>query len=104
MKGGVELDSSYHSKSLSGLKISFKSGKEMVCVDTDVDKDVESLDFRDIDRYKATVSVMHQEVAAQSSGGIIINTASPVGHITHNKGINFGAKSSKNIGDGGGKY
>lgn len=72
-------------------------------VDADVDEDVEGGDFGYVDGDQAAVCVVHEEVAAEGAGGVVIDAAGAVCHIAHDDGFGAGAEAGEDVGDGGGE-
>jgi hypothetical protein len=72
-------------------------------VDLDVDEDVEGLDLGDIDGDEAGVGVVDEHVAAECSGGVVVDAAGAVGDVAHDDDLNPGAKLGQDVGDGGGE-
>ena len=73
----------------------------MRCVDGDIDKDIQSLDARDIHGDETRVSVVNQEITAQRTGGVVVYTACSVRNVAHDEGLEAWAELNENVGDGG---
>ena len=101
MQSGVELNRAYHCNLGTLAEVSLHGGNEVTDVDTDVDKDVQSLYLGNIDGYQAAVGVVNENIAAQSTGCVIVDTASAICDISHDESADAIAKLRQNIGDGG---
>lgn len=103
VQGSVELDGSDHREGFAGGKVPLESGEQVHGVDADVDEDVESGDVSHGDGDEAAVGVVHEQVAAEGAGGVIVDAAGAVGDVAHDEGFGAGAEASDDVGDGGGE-
>lgn len=72
-------------------------------INADINKNIECFDLRDINWYKTAVRIMYQEVASQGSSSIVVDAASPIGHITHDESLSARAESGQDVRDGSGE-
>lgn len=99
MDGGIELNSADYGDGLPSSKVAFQRRKKVRSIDANVNKDVERLDLGDINRDKATMSIVHQQVTAQRPRRVVINTAGAIRHVPHDEGLDAGAKLRQDVGD-----
>ena len=75
----------------------------MCYVDADVHEDIQGLDLRHIHRYQAAVGVMNQQITSKSSSGIVVDAASTVRDIAHDKCFDTVTEAGEDIGYRGGE-
>ena len=101
MDCGVELNCANKGDGASSFEVAFNRGKKMVDVDSNVNKDIKSLNLGDVDRNQTGVGVVNQNIAAKSAGSVVVDTTCAICYIAHYEGGDAGTELGENIGDGG---
>ena len=101
--GGIELDGAHEGDGLSRGEVALQRGEQVGRVDADINEDVERLDLGDINGDEAAVRVVHEQVAAECAGGVVVDAARAIGDVAHDEGLDARAELDEDVGDGGGE-
>lgn len=71
----------------------------MVDVDLDINEDVEARDGGGIDGYQAAVTVVNEEIGAESNGGEVVDATGTVGDVTEDKAVRDASEGGEDVGE-----
>ena len=83
---GVELDGADERYCFPRGEVGRYGVDEVLRINTNRHEDIQCCYLRDRHRNQATMRVMYKKVAAQGSGGKVIDAACAIGHIAHDQG------------------